>query len=70
MLPHDLIEKIRALERARVPTASLIHAVAVSAAQCLAEATGGRVDIVLHGIVTVSRAPAGAQSLISKNGAQ
>jgi hypothetical protein len=67
MLPHDLIEKIRALERARIPTASLIHAVAVSAAQCLAEATGGRVDIVLHGIVAVSRAPGGAQSLISKN---
>ncbi|CAD6514086.1 hypothetical protein LMG28727_00834 [Paraburkholderia kirstenboschensis] len=61
MLPHDLIEEIRALERARVPTASLIHAVAVSAAQCLAEATGGRVYIVLHGIVAVSRAPKSAR---------
>lgn len=62
MIPRDLIEKIRALERAHVPTASLIHAVAVSAAQCLAEATGGRVDIVLHGIVAISRVPKGAQT--------
>jgi hypothetical protein len=67
MLPHDLIEKIRALERARVPTSSLIHAVAVSAAQCLAEATGCRVDIVLHGVVAVSRAPGGAQNLLCRN---
>lgn len=61
MLPHDLIEKIRALERARVPTSSLIHAVADSAARCLAAATGGRVDIALQGLVVISRVPEGAQ---------
>ncbi|MFM0165741.1 hypothetical protein PQR39_35595 [Paraburkholderia sediminicola] len=58
MLPSELLEKIRALEHARKPTPDLIHAVAVAAAECLAKATGGKVDIALHGLVIISRAPA------------
>jgi hypothetical protein len=62
-MPHnDLIEKTRALQRARVPTSALIQAVASAAAQCLAAATGNRVDIVLHGSVVVSRSPESAQA--------
>jgi len=62
MFHQDLIEKIHALQRARAPTSVLIHAVADAAARCLAAATGARVDIVLQGIATVSRAPEGAQA--------
>lgn len=57
----ELIESARALECAKKPTMILIHAVAVAAAQCLARATGGRVDIALHGVVVVSRSPESAQ---------
>jgi hypothetical protein len=61
--PHeDLIEKTRALQRARVPTSALIQAVAAAAAQCLAVATGNRVDIALHGVVVVSRSPESVQA--------
>jgi hypothetical protein len=59
---NELIESVRALGHAKNPTSALIQAVAASAAQCLAAATGSRVDIVLYGLVVVSRGPAAAQT--------
>jgi hypothetical protein len=51
-------EKVRDLENAIVPTATLIHAFADAVAQYLASTTGGRVDIAMHGLTIISRVPA------------
>jgi len=59
-LPRAVKEKVQDLERAKVPTASLLHAFADAAAQYLANATNGRVDIAMHGLIVISRMPAGA----------
>ena len=59
-MPRQVKLRVRDLEIADVPTASLLHAFADAAAQYLANATGGRVEIAMHGLVIISRLPAGA----------
>jgi hypothetical protein len=59
-MPRLLKEKIKELEAANVPTASLLHGLAGAVAQYLANVTGGRVDIAMHGLVIISRMPAAA----------
>jgi len=53
-------EKARDLQVAKVPTSVLLHALADAVAQYLANATGGRVDIAMHGLIVISRVPKGA----------
>ncbi|WP_165089452.1 MULTISPECIES: hypothetical protein [unclassified Caballeronia] len=53
-------QSVQAIEIAKVPTAALLQALANEVAQYLANATGGRVDIAMHGLIVISRMPAGA----------
>jgi len=53
-------QSVQAIEIAKVPTAALLQALATEVAQYLANATNGRVDIAMHGLVIISRLPAGA----------
>jgi len=59
-------KKVRDLENANVPTASLLHAFADAAAQYLANATGDKVEIAMHGLIVISRMPAGAPPQLKK----
>jgi hypothetical protein len=58
-MPRAMKQTIRDIEIAKVPTASLLHAFAYAAAQYLADATGDRVDIAMHGLIIISRLPTG-----------
>jgi hypothetical protein len=60
-MPRAMRERVRDLESAKVPTTALLHALAEAVAQYLANATGGRVEIGMHGRVVISRSPAGAK---------
>lgn len=66
-MPRIVKEKIREIETANTPTASLLHGLAGAVAQYLANATGGRVEIAMYGFLIISRVPAGA-SLKTKEG--
>jgi len=56
-MPRHVKDRVRDLEIAATPTASLIHAFADAAAQYLANVTGGKVEIAMHGLFIVSRTP-------------
>ncbi|KLU21956.1 hypothetical protein EOS_32960 [Caballeronia mineralivorans PML1(12)] len=61
-MPRAVKERVRELESAKISTAVLLHAFADSIAQYLANTTGGRVDIAMHSLITISRLPTGNSS--------
>lgn len=60
MRPGVVMEKVRDLEIAKVPTSAQLHGFADAVAQYLANTTDGQVDISMHGLIVISRMPAGA----------
>lgn len=61
-MPRRMRQSVQAIEFAKVPTAALLQALANEVAQYLANATRARVDISMHGLVVISKLPAGNPS--------
>jgi hypothetical protein len=52
-----LTERAKAYDAANAPTAGLVYALVDAVAQSVADAMGAPVDIVVHGVVKISRQP-------------
>jgi hypothetical protein len=50
-------ERAKAYDEAATPTTGLVYALADAVAQSFADSMGTAVDIVIHGVVKISRQP-------------